>query len=74
VLVAGSATRVQALHQYGLVDEYRLMIHPVVLGAGKRLFRDGSVPSDLELIDTRKVGPNVIVLSYRPAEPPAAAS
>jgi dihydrofolate reductase len=74
VLVAGSATLVDTLRQHGLIDEYRLMIHPVLLGTGKRLFRDGSVPSDLELIDTRKVGPDVIVLTYRPAASQAAAS
>lgn len=66
VLVAGSATLVQTLREHGLVDEYRLMIHPVLLGGGKRLFPDGSVPSDLELAETRSVGPNVIVLTYRP--------
>jgi dihydrofolate reductase len=74
VLVAGSATLVDTLREHALVDEYRLMIHPVVLGTGKRLFRDGSVPSDLELTDTRKVGPDVIVLTYRPAASQAAAS
>ena len=66
VLVAGSPTLVQTLREHGLVDEYRLMIHPVLLGGGKRLFPDGSVPSDLELAETRSVGPNVIVLTYRP--------
>jgi dihydrofolate reductase len=66
VLVAGSATLVQTLREHALVDEYRLMIHPVLLGDGKRLFPNGSVPTDRELAETRKVGPDVIVLTYRP--------
>jgi dihydrofolate reductase len=74
ILVAGSATLVQTLHEHGLVDEYRLMIHPVLLGKGKRLFPDGSMLSDLELVETRSVGPDVIVLTYRPAESTAEAS
>jgi dihydrofolate reductase len=67
VLVAGSATLVDTLSEYGLVDEYRLMVHPVVLGAGKRLFGNGAAGTDLELADVRKVGPDVLLLTYRPA-------
>jgi dihydrofolate reductase len=67
ILVAGSATLVQTLRQHNLVDEFRLMIHPVVLGHGKQLFPDGAVPGDLDLADVRKVGPSVVVLTYRPA-------
>src|SRR5215469_7500757 len=57
VLVAGSATLVRSLADYSLVDEYRLMVHPVVLGHGKRLFGDGFPLADLELAESRKVGP-----------------
>jgi dihydrofolate reductase len=67
VLVAGSATLVDTLSEYGLVDEYRLMVHPVVLGTGKRLFRDGAAGTDLQLAEVRKVGPDVLLLTYRPA-------
>ena len=74
ILVAGSATLIETLREHELVDEYRLMIHPVVLGGGKRLFGDGSVPADLELTDVRKVGPDVVVLTYRPAQAAASAS
>lgn len=75
ILVAGSATLVRALAEHNLVDEYRLMVHPVVLGHGKRLFPDGFPGADLELAESRKVGPDVMVLIYRPqpAEPGAAA-
>jgi dihydrofolate reductase len=76
VLVAGSATLVRSLAELNLVDEYRLMVHPVVLGHGKRLFSDGFPAGDLELAESRKVGPDVLLLTYRPAvagqEQPAA--
>jgi dihydrofolate reductase len=66
ILVAGSATLVATLREHDLVDEYRLMVHPVVLGRGKRLF-SGPAVTDLELADSRKVGPDVLLLTYRPA-------
>jgi dihydrofolate reductase len=67
VLVAGSAKLVDLLREHDLVDEYRLMVHPVVLGSGKRLFADSSAVSDLQLVESRKVGPDVLLLVYRPA-------
>jgi dihydrofolate reductase len=67
ILVAGSATLVDTLREHDLVDEYRLMVHPVVLGRGKRLFKDGAAETDLELVESRKVGPDVLLLTYRPA-------
>ena len=67
ILVQGSATLVETLNEHGLVDEYHLMVHPVVLGKGKRLFQPGAAGTDLELADSRKVGPDVLLLIYRPA-------
>lgn len=67
ILVQGSATLVQTLAEHGLVDEYRLMVHPVVLGTGKRLFSGSAAGTDLQLVDSRKVGPDVLLLVYRPA-------
>jgi len=67
ILVQGSATLVETLNEQDLVDEYHLMVHPVVLGRGKRLFGNGAAGTDLELVDSRKVGPNVLLLIYRPA-------
>jgi dihydrofolate reductase len=67
ILVAGSATLVDGLREDDLVDEYRLMVHPVVLGQGKRLFRDGAAATDLALVEARSVGPDVQLLTYRPA-------
>jgi dihydrofolate reductase len=68
ILVAGSAQLVQFLAEHDLVDEYRLMVFPVVLGTGKRLFADGTAHTVLRLVDSRTVGPDgVIVLTYQPA-------
>jgi dihydrofolate reductase len=67
ILVAGSATLAGSLQEHNLIDEYHLMVHPVVLGKGKRLFRDGAAGTSLELVDSRKVGPDVLLLIYRPA-------
>ena len=67
VLVGGSAILIDELREHDLVDEYRLMLHPVVLGQGKKLFKDGAAPTDLELVESRAVGPDVQLLTYRPA-------
>jgi len=48
-------------------DEYRLMVHPVILGSGKRLFRDGSEKKVLRLVETKTFSSGVVVLSYQPA-------
>ena len=68
VLVNGSATLVRTLVEHDLVDEYRLMVFPTVLGAGKRLFADGASIPALDLVESRPVGDQgVLVLIYRPA-------
>jgi dihydrofolate reductase len=56
ILVAGSAQLVQSLLAGGLVDELRLMVFPVVLGAGKRLFASGADATALKLVETRQTG------------------
>jgi dihydrofolate reductase len=67
ILVAGSADLVHTLMEHDLVDEYRLMVHPIVVGSGKRLFRDGSVTKALRLVESKALGPNVLNLTYEPA-------
>jgi dihydrofolate reductase len=68
LLVAGSAQLVSTLAEHDLVDEYRLMLFPVVLGAGKRLFEEGTARTTLRLVKATPVGPDgVIVLTYTPA-------
>ncbi len=67
VLVAGSANLVRTLAEHDLVDEYRLMVFPIVLGAGKRLFAEGSPRTELRLVDTRPVGADgVVIVTYQP--------
>jgi dihydrofolate reductase len=66
VYVHGSAQLVQALLEHDLVDELRLMVFPVVLGAGKRLFDGTSDKKRLKLTDSRSVGDGVMILIYEP--------
>ena len=69
IVVHGSGSLVRGLTELGLVDEYRLMTFPVVLGSGKRLFGDSDAPTTLQLADVKPVGPDgVVVLTYRRAE------
>ncbi len=53
--------------QHDLVDEYRFMLHPIGLGSGKRLFRDGIHTTVLKLDGTQAFSSGVFVLTYRPA-------
>ncbi|MFJ5861759.1 dihydrofolate reductase family protein [Pseudarthrobacter sp. NPDC092439] len=64
-LVLGGANLSQAFLRLGLVDEYRLYIHPVVVGEGQRLFRSPDFTADLELAGTRAFGNGVVLLQYR---------
>jgi len=74
IVVHGSARLVQTLLDNDLVDELRLMVFPVVLGSGKRLFGDTSDMKTLRLVDSRTVGDGVGILVYRPAGDGAEAS
>jgi dihydrofolate reductase len=67
LLVAGSATLVKSLNEHDLVDEYHLMVFPVVLGSGKRLFGDGNAKRRMRLTDSKPVGSDgVVVHTYEP--------
>jgi len=67
IVVHGSARLVQTLLEHDLVDELRLMVFPVVLGNGKRLFGDTSDKKPLRLVDSKMVGDGVAILIYEPA-------
>ncbi len=64
--VHGSGELAQTLMQHDLVDEYRLWFYPVVLGSGKRLFREGSVAKALKLVSSNMTSTGVVVNSYQP--------
>jgi dihydrofolate reductase len=66
ILVAGSAQLVQGLLEHNLVDELRLMVFPVVLGKGKRLFGDVSAKKPLRLSESRVLGDGIALLTYEP--------
>jgi dihydrofolate reductase len=68
IVVHGSAQLVQTLVEHDLVDEFRLMVYPVVLGSGKRLFGDTNDKKPLRLVDSKVVGDGVAILIYEPAE------
>jgi dihydrofolate reductase len=67
ITIIGSAALVQSLLADELLDELRLMVHPLVLGGGKRLFQDGGDQKALELLDSKTFDTGVLYLTYRPA-------
>jgi dihydrofolate reductase len=67
MVIYGSASIVQAMTRFGLIDEYQLLVHPVALGDGKLLFKDITKPVNLNLIKTCKYKNGVVVLYYEPA-------
>lgn len=67
ILVAGSSVLLQALMQHNLVDEYWFMLHPLVRGSGKRLFKEGCEVA-LKLVESKTTSGGIAILHYRPAE------
>jgi dihydrofolate reductase len=70
MLVAGSANIVQQFADLGLVDEYHLLLHPVVLGVGKPLFKNIKQRHNLQLLGSRNFGNGVLLLTYQPIKRP----
>ena len=64
--MSGSATLVRSLLAHGLVDELRLLVHPLVVGKGARLFENGIGQVPLELVESRTFATGVLDLTYRP--------
>ena len=67
ILIDGGSDLVNLLMQHDLIDEYRLLVYPLVLGKGKRLFREGSPKRELRLREARALSNGVVALTYQPA-------
>jgi dihydrofolate reductase len=67
IQVHGSGNLIQSLLEHDLVDEFRLMIFPLLLGDGKRLFAEGTVPAGLKVTDTKTSGTGVVLVTYERA-------
>jgi dihydrofolate reductase len=72
LVILGSGELVKSLMRHELVDEYVLLIHPLVLGSGRRLFREGGPLAALGLVDAVTTATGVVIATYRRAEPTAA--
>ena len=62
----GSSSLLQTLIEHDLVDEYRIWVHPLLLGSGKRLFPEQGVSAKLRLVDSKTLNSGVVVLTYEP--------
>jgi dihydrofolate reductase len=69
LVVLGSGELVRSLMRHNLVDAYVLLIHPLILGTGRRLFADDGAFAALRLIDTKTTSTGVVMATYRPSEP-----
>jgi len=67
ILVFGSGQLVDTLAQHHLVDEYRIWVDPILVGSGRRLFKEGSEATVLKLVEAKKFPSGVVVLTYQPA-------
>jgi dihydrofolate reductase len=70
LLLAGSARLFNALMQENVIDLYRLMVYPIILGKGKRLFADGVDRTILALTETKRLSSGIVILEYEPAKRP----
>jgi dihydrofolate reductase len=68
IVILGSGALIQSLMRDNLIDMYTLLIHPLVLGSGRRLFTDGSPPASLRLVDSKTTTTGVIIATYQPTE------
>jgi len=68
LLLSGSAQLFNALMRENLIDLYRFMVHPVILGKGKRLFAEGNDKRILDLAETKRLSSGIVIIEYRPAK------
>ena len=71
LLIMGSGELIQSLMRANLIDDYVLLIHPLVLGSGRRLFPDGGAAATLRIVATSTTDKGVVIATYQPAEPTA---
>src|SRR5215212_1375835 len=67
ISISGSPTLVRSLFEENLLDELRLMVHPIVVGSGKRMFEEGGDQKALQLLDSKTFNTGVLYLTYQPA-------
>jgi dihydrofolate reductase len=65
LFIMGSGDLIETLGRHALIDEYLLVIHPLVLGTGRRMFADGTPPTDLRLVSSTVTGKGVVIARYR---------
>ncbi len=70
-VILGSGELIRALMKHDLIDQYMLLIHPLVLGSGRRMFPDGGTFAALRLVNTKTTNSGVVIATYEPAEPVA---
>ena len=68
ILITGSPTLVQSLMQTDLIDEYKFLVHPIIMGSGKRFFKEGMDTTRLKLVKTQTFNLGVVLLCYQPAK------
>ncbi len=68
IIIDGSATLVQSLQGTGLIDEYRFLVEPFIMGRGRRFFEDGTAMSKLRLIENKTLDSGTLALIYAPVE------
>ncbi|HVD35200.1 MAG TPA: dihydrofolate reductase family protein [Rubrobacter sp.] len=68
IVISGSGALVSSLLDYGLLDELKLMVHPIIVGSGKKLFEDGEKRTALELVESKTFSTGVVYLTYKAAD------
>jgi dihydrofolate reductase len=66
MLIVGSATLVKSLMETELIDEYRFLVQPIIMGRGKRFFKEGMDMTKLKLVESKTLTLGVMVMTYHP--------
>jgi dihydrofolate reductase len=65
IVILGSGVLIQSLMKHNLIDQFMLLIHPLILGSGRRMFPDGSPFASLKLVDTKTTSTGVVIATYQ---------